>query len=184
MTKVSAAQIIGGDSSTGRQKNDFYRTPCEAVIALLRQYPNLPESIWEPCCGDGAISKVLEDYGKKVISSDLFDRGYGTPGIDLLKVRERQSDTLITNPPFNIADQIIEKSMDIGVNFIALLLKQTYWNTQKRTPLFLKHRPAVIHTLNWRLDFLGLKSPAMDCMWCVWDGTATETKFEIMRKPR
>jgi len=33
--------------------------------------------IWEPACGDGAISRVLEAAGYQVISTDLIDRGYG-----------------------------------------------------------------------------------------------------------
>ena len=40
--------------------------------------------IYEPCCGQGHISKVLIENGYNVFSSDLVDRGYGTPRIDFL----------------------------------------------------------------------------------------------------
>jgi hypothetical protein len=33
--------------------------------------------IWEPACGDGAMSRELAAAGHTVISTDLVDRGYG-----------------------------------------------------------------------------------------------------------
>jgi hypothetical protein len=41
--------------------------------------------IWESACGNGAMSDVLEQTGRGVISSDLFDRGYGEAGVDFLE---------------------------------------------------------------------------------------------------
>jgi hypothetical protein len=35
----------------------------------------LPAVIWDPCCGNGDISVVLEQSGRKVVSTDLVDRG-------------------------------------------------------------------------------------------------------------
>jgi DDE family transposase len=39
----------------------------------------------ECACGDGAMSRVLENAAREVASSDLFDRGYGEIGHDFLK---------------------------------------------------------------------------------------------------
>jgi hypothetical protein len=33
--------------------------------------------IWESAYGDGTMSRVLEQTGQPVRSSDLYDRGYG-----------------------------------------------------------------------------------------------------------
>jgi hypothetical protein len=57
-------------------------------------------SIWEPACGDGAISKVLEAAGYTVISTDLVDRGYGHGGHDFLKSETPLGRNIITNPPY------------------------------------------------------------------------------------
>jgi hypothetical protein len=38
-----------------------------------------------------------------VVSSDLYDRGYGEIGVDFLTAR-RSHDNIITNPPFNSAE--------------------------------------------------------------------------------
>ena len=47
--------------------------------ALLRRV-RLPNGIWEPCCGDGAMARVLESHGHRVVGTDLVDRGYGETG--------------------------------------------------------------------------------------------------------
>ena len=43
--------------------------------------------VWEPACGSGAISKVLEERRLAVISTDLHDQGYGG---DRAKLPERR----------------------------------------------------------------------------------------------
>jgi len=56
--------------SANRQKDDFYPTPPEGTRALL-SVERFDGSIWEPACGDGAISRVLIEAGYEVVSSDL-----------------------------------------------------------------------------------------------------------------
>jgi hypothetical protein len=56
--------------------------------------------IWEPACGDGAISKVLETAGYRVVSTDLIDRGYGAGGHNFLKSTKPLAKNIITNPPY------------------------------------------------------------------------------------
>jgi hypothetical protein len=40
--------------------------------------------IWEPACGDGAISKELIKAGYTVVSTDLIDRDFGDGQADFL----------------------------------------------------------------------------------------------------
>ena len=44
-----------------RQKDDFYPTPLIAIEALL-DHENFDGDIWEPACGDGAISAPVSLY--------------------------------------------------------------------------------------------------------------------------
>jgi hypothetical protein len=60
-----------------RQPQNFYRTPPGVTKALLRNVPLPKGKIWEPCCGDGAMARVLESHGHRVVATDLMDRGYG-----------------------------------------------------------------------------------------------------------
>ena len=71
-------------SGYGREGQDFYATPAWVTEALL-QHVRLRGSVWEPCCGDGAMSKVLAEHGHQVVSTDLMERGFGTPGVDFLQ---------------------------------------------------------------------------------------------------
>ena len=50
-----------------RQVDDFYATPRSTVEQLLA-VESFEGTIWEPACGDGAISRVLEERGYNVES--------------------------------------------------------------------------------------------------------------------
>jgi len=124
-------------SGIPRHELDFYPTPPGATWALL-EVEKFCSPIWEPACGDGALSKVLEEDGYEVISSDLVDRGYGTPGIDFLSTATKPAgcDTLITNPPFKLADQFVEHAIfDLDIGRLALLCKLTFLESQARTAM-------------------------------------------------
>src|SRR5882672_437547 len=66
-----------------RADHDFYPTPPEAVRALL-SVEQFDGTIWEPACGDGAISRELQAHGHSVVATDLINRGHGQGGSDFL----------------------------------------------------------------------------------------------------
>lgn len=88
-------------SGFARASDDFYPTPSWVTEALLRCV-RFRGPIWEPCCGDGAMSTVLGRHGYKVVSTDLVDRGFGTSGVDFLACRTVPGGcrSLMTNPPY------------------------------------------------------------------------------------
>jgi hypothetical protein len=122
-----------------RQEDDFYRTPAEAVRALLA-VEQFPTTIWEPACGDGAISRVLAEAGHTVISADLIDRGFGNGGIDFLAETERRADCIITNPPFGIDDEFALHALALGVTKIALLARLTWLEGTDRYSRLFSHK--------------------------------------------
>jgi hypothetical protein len=61
---------------------------------------------WECAGGDGAMYVVLAEACKTVISSDLYDRGFGEIGVEFLSV-ERLANSIITNPPYNCAEGFV-----------------------------------------------------------------------------
>jgi len=69
-------------SGYAREAHDFYPTP-DWVTACLRRHVRLHGLVWEPCCGDGAIARVLQAHHYPVVASDAEDRGFGTPGVDV-----------------------------------------------------------------------------------------------------
>lgn len=84
-----------------REGRDFYATPGWVTEALL-QHVNFRGAVWEPCCGEGAMSSVLAAHGHEVISTDIADRAFGTPGVDFLKCRSvpKGCRSIVTNPPY------------------------------------------------------------------------------------
>ena len=58
---------------------DYFPTPRWATFALMDNEP-FRGRVWECACGDGAMSRVIDEMGCKVDSSDLYDRGYGEAG--------------------------------------------------------------------------------------------------------
>jgi hypothetical protein len=95
--ETRAIHVSGYD----RQGRDFYATPDWVTEALLRHI-RFRGPVWEPCCGDGAMSTVLATHGYKVISTDIAERGFGTPGIDFLACRSMPEGcrSIVTNPPY------------------------------------------------------------------------------------
>lgn len=132
-----AQSIVG--VSEGRPEHDFYRTPPGAVRALLG-VESFPDIIWEPACGDGAISEVLVSRGFSVVSSDLIDRGYGRSGVDFLLSTGAKADAIITNPPFKLAQEFIVHAISLGVDKVALLLKLSFLEGISRSK-FLERSP-------------------------------------------
>lgn len=118
-----------------REKDDFYPTPPEGTHALL-SVEEFTGHIWEPACGDGAISKVLEGSGYKVRSTDLVDRGYGEHGHDFLMEWDCRPDNIITNPPFKLAEQFARHALHITTGKVALLCRLAWLEGKGRRDLF------------------------------------------------
>jgi hypothetical protein len=171
-----------GNPADGRQERDFYPTPIEVTQALL-SVETFEGGIWEPACGNGAMSNVLLAAGYKVISTDIHPLDFGTQA-DFFNVKPRLVTNIVTNPPFDLAQRFIEHAMLFQPKKLALVLKATYWHAKNRMPLFEKYPPARIYPMLWRPDFLGKGRPTMEAQWCVWDRDhAGATIYHPLRKP-
>lgn len=164
------SSMAGGNPTDERQENDWYPTPRDVTEALLRFYKFTPQ-VHECACGDGSMSEVLKAHGYDVISTDLYDRGYGKR-IDFFDIEYPYAPSIVTNPPFSLAPQFIEHALGVlKVDKLALLLKSTFWHAKSRLQLFEKYRPTLVGPLLWRPDFLGKGRPTMECSWVIWDKT-------------
>ena len=91
-----------------RDPDDFYLTPPEVTRALLK-VEKFDGKIWEPACGNGAMSSVLQEAGYDVVSSDLKDRGYGDVENFLTSIRV--SENIVTNPPFDHDEDFVRRAL-------------------------------------------------------------------------
>lgn len=175
--------MIGGGAKEDRNDNDYYPTPPDVTESLMR-FLNLPRmKIWEPACGCGAMSKVMSTHGHFVTSTDLIDRGYGESGVNFLTAAPMTTHAIITNPPFNLAHEFIEKALK-EAPIVAMVLKSQFWHAKKRYPLITKNPPAYVLPLTWRPDFSMGDSPMMDMIWTVWIEGNTESKYIPLIKPK
>ena len=174
---INKLQLHSGNPKDKRRELDFYPTPPEVTVALMDFLQLDPITIWEPACGNMAMSNVLEQYGHKVISTDLAQ------GVDYLIASPKKVDAIITNPPFNISFQFIEKALN-EAGIVAMVLKSQYWHAKKRYTLFMDNPLAYILPLTWRPDFKGGGgSPTMEVYWTVWIKGISDSKYIPLLKP-
>tara|TARA_R110002153_G_C13061078_1_gene472154 strand:+ start:99 stop:659 length:561 start_codon:yes stop_codon:yes gene_type:complete len=170
-SKDRAMQIVGYNKQGDREKDDFYATPVEATVSLLKA-EKFEGSIYEPCCGEGHISKVLEAHGYQVKSSDLIDRGYGKPRQDFLFERQQHAN-IVTNPPYKNALDFVEQAVELSNLKCALLLKLSFLEGQKRKLFFEARPPSRIHVFSQRQSLMkngdAYKGGMMALAWFLWD---------------
>lgn len=110
-----------------RKKSDFYQTPYSMTQHLLDR-EKFEGSILEPASGDGAIVKVLRDNEYEIEHFDI-----NKSGVDFLELDEDvKYDNIITNPPFSLAFEFIQKAKKIYNKTICMLLPLSYLHGQHR----------------------------------------------------
>lgn len=112
---------------------DLYETMERDILPLVKLIQQkMPQCfitddnnrVFEPCCGNGAISNVLKILGYRVIERDLYTR---TPVHDFLHdaFPEESYDFLITNPPYNGKKKFFAKALETGKPFAMFLPIET-----------------------------------------------------------
>ena len=156
--------------------NDYYATEPRATELLLEK-EKFSRTVWEPACGEGHISKVLEANGYSVTSTDLVERGYGRGGVDFLKTPANGNvdADIITNPPYKHAKDFVEHALATVApgRKVAMFLKLTFLEGQSRRELFRDNPPKKVYVASGRLqcgkngDFSGASMVAY--AWFVWE---------------
>jgi len=108
-------------SGYDREARDFYATPDWVTEALLR-HAQFRGRVWEPCCGAGAVTIVMQRHGYDVTSTDIADHGFGAPGVDFLSCQTLPDGcrSIVTNPPYGDARSLKgqEKSAMAMLRFV------------------------------------------------------------------
>lgn len=134
-----------GNIIAGRKKQtefDFYETPKwateKAVVAMLKdKILSENDDIYEPCCGAGAISDILELYGfKNIKKSDIQTADYikGEKGIDVYDLKDNACEVILTNPPYNrmTKDNMLNEFLRISKKKVILLLNIFFLSSKDR----------------------------------------------------
>ena len=134
VTRMIGAANIARDK---REQHDFYATDPAAAEWLVK-IEQLAPNIWEPACGQGHLSKVFEKHGFNVLSTDLFDRGFGIGGVDFLSTENEFDGDIITNPPFSLATKFVDHGLSLVPDGrkVIMFLKVQFLEGQKRRAFF------------------------------------------------
>jgi hypothetical protein len=161
-----------------REANDYYATDPIATKMLL-QLESF-ENVLEPSCGEGHISKVLENAGIKTTSSDLIDRGFGTQK-DFFSYDKWDGD-IVTNPPYTKGKDYVSHALRIVPvgRKVAIFWKIQFLEGQSRyKTLFQKHPFKTLYVSTKRIvcakngEFIvngkKISSGAVGYGWYVWE---------------
>lgn len=160
---------------------DYYPTP-EWTVQELLDREHFSGVCWEPACGKGNISKILQKNGLDVYSTDILDYGFGIPNIDFLNHNclfnggHKPVNNIITNPPFNLAIDFIKTSKVFSSHKIAMFLKTTFLEGVERKEMWQDTRFAFkkMYQFSRRVSF-GKENKThksggmMAFAWFVWD---------------
>lgn len=179
------SRLVGIGATDKREKDDFYATTPNAAQCIF-DVETFHGKLWEPACGDGAISKIAEKNGYEIDSSDLVNRGYGQSGVDFLMEYKPRAENIVTNPPFKLATQFVMHALKMITAYpgdpagrkVAMLLKVPYLEGVERAAVFDDAGFARLHVFRRRVSFLrgGTESLTMNGKggmiaygWFVWE---------------
>lgn len=116
----------------GGDPYNFYPTPPPVTEALL-EVEDFGSQVWEPACGDGAISEALSKHGYEVASSDIVDRGYGE--VEDFFESDRTAESIVTNPDYDYSEQFVRTALERTTHKVAMLLPLAFLSSRGRYDL-------------------------------------------------
>lgn len=148
------------------QGMDACQTPAYALEPLL-PYLSREWVIWEPSRGEGFLEKALCDSGfARVVSGDILT------GQNFFDYEPDEWDCLVTNPPYSIQDQWLERCYELDKPFALLLKVEVLGN--KGIQGLIQHYGFEMLLLDQRVDF---KMPYKG-----WDSSAQFPTFWLCRQ--
>lgn len=164
-----------------RRRFDFYETPPHYVQALLKHSPELlTETVIEPCVGQHAIANLLPhtvtgDIDRKRRADVHGDATKCATWDALIRkaLLQRRSINIATNPPFNVALQILEQALTLDVP-VHLLLRLSFLEPTKKRRDTLEDFPPtrliVLPRYSFRKNDKGKRATdSVTCAWASWN---------------
>lgn len=146
--------------TAGAKGSDNFYTPAYAVLPILELLGTIvnPSRIWEPFVGAGGIAQVLFDTGRySVWGTDIDGNTFGSPSWtgDFFRAPEyfiEDTDCIISNPPYSISDDILERLFHIGKPF-ALLMPVSRLHGVRRQKLYRRYGTPGFIAFDNRVNF-------------------------------
>ena len=157
---------------------DYFPTPLWATRALCEwlfdKYALPNDTALEPACGEGHMARALSEYFADVYAYDVQNMGYGKQADYLFPSREFNAEWTITNPPFKLAEQFIEKAINDSLRGVCMLVRTSFLEgVGRHNRLFSKLPPSNILQFSERVPMLkgrvdAKATTATSYAWLVW----------------
>lgn len=154
---LQGGKLAGGNPKNKRVEYDYYATNPKALTMLLNKYDIYGQDILEPCVGRHIAETLKNFYTNKrnITCMDIVDRSYPNTIIqDFLELdTDKKYDAIVTNPPYSLAKEFVEKSMELlkPDGQVAMFMKIQFLEGKKRKELFEKYPPKYIYVFRNRM---------------------------------
>jgi hypothetical protein len=132
----------------------------------------------DPCAGGDNINQmsyptVIQSLGGgRILTNDIRKDSLADNNLDFLTTDlfDNKADIIITNPPFNLSLEFIQKSLDIVKpdGLVIMLLRLNYFGSKNRKPFFDKNMPVACFVHHKRISFFGGKTDSIEYAHFIW----------------
>lgn len=143
----NTSHAVMAQRTEGKTSLDDFPTPPWATRALVEHAisakgPLRSMTCLEPACGRGHMAVTLAEYFREVTASDVFDYSFGKVADFLASKHANDSfDWVITNPPFRLAEEFIDRGMKIARHGVAMLTRTVFIESVGRHERLFKINP-------------------------------------------
>lgn len=158
-------------SSTNRNSNrnehDYYKTPVSEIKNFLKEFKKIYgyhlhfTDILDPCAGGDNKSpmsypEALKAFTSRISTIDIREDSKADLIADYLQTDcKGKYGLIITNPPFNLAMEIIKKALDDVKpgGIVIMLLRLNFFGSKKRKHFWGKYMPEYTFVHHERMSF-------------------------------
>ena len=188
MTANTSSAVMQQRSEPHDSLDDF-PTPPWATRALCERLQTMGAidlyTCREPAANRGHMVRPLSEYFASVEASDIHDYGAGYPVQDyLFGPPPAPVDWTITNPPFRLAEQFIQRAFQTSTDGVAVIVRSAFLEgVGRHKNLFKLNPPSLILQFTERVVMHKGKlsekgSTATAYCWLVWQMGETGTRFD------
>ncbi len=139
--------------------SDLYNTPVEALDALFERVRVDPDKLYfEPCAGKNIISDYMkEKFGVTMVTNELFNHGVSDYKEDYLNPNSLASeywdfDTIITNPPYKLAQEFVQEGFKYAKTQYHLLRLSFLEGKRRKEELFSLMHLKKVYIFSYRIS--------------------------------
>lgn len=174
--------------------SDYYVTPFKPINELFVAMKNTTETsdlfnqdnnfkgslfFIDPCAGgdlknEMSYPSALIKFGAKNIDTfDIREDSLAKNKINYLTYNNpiaSWADVVITNPPFNIAEEIINKALHDSKDgtYVIMLLRLNFFGSKKRKEFWKDNMPILTFVHRERISFTNGQTDSIEYMHCIW----------------